>query len=53
MAIKEGSYYNNGEKFIKRVRVVRHYSYCGKKRHNSHTYIVEIKDTDNSDIFKE
>jgi len=53
MAAKEGSYYNNNEKLIKRVRVIRYYSYCGEKGHNSYTYIVEIKDIDNSNTFKE
>jgi hypothetical protein len=53
MAVREGSYYNNGEKPIKRVCVIRHYSYCGEKGHNSRTCIVEIKDVDNSDTSKE
>ena len=52
MAAKKGSYYNNGEKSAKRVRVVKHYSYCGEKGHNSRTCIVEIKDVDDSDTFE-
>ena len=53
MATREGSYYNDGEKFIKRVRAVRHYSHCGEKGHNSYTCIVEIRDVDDSNTFKE
>ena len=53
MAAKEGSYCNNSEKPIKRVRAIRHYGHYDEKGHNSHIYIVEIKDADNSDIFKE
>jgi len=53
VAAKEGSYCNNSEKLVKRVRVIKHYSCCGEKRHNSRTYIVEIKDIDNSDTSKE
>jgi len=56
IAAREGSYYNNGEKPIKRVRAVKHCGHCGhcgKKGHNSRTCIVEIKDVDDSDIFKE
>ena len=53
MAVREGSYYNNSEKFIKRVRVIKYYSYYGKKKFNSCTYIVEIRDVNNSNIFKE
>ena len=53
MAIREGSYYNNSKKPIKRVYVVQHYGRYSKKGYNSRTYIVEIKDIDNSDTFKE
>ena len=53
MAIREGSYCNNGKKSTKRVRAVRHCGRCSEKGHNSRTYIVEIKDVDNSDTFKE
>jgi hypothetical protein len=53
IAARESSYYNNSKKFIKRVYIVRHYSYCSKKGHNSRTYIVEIKDADNSNTSKE
>jgi len=52
MAAKEGSYYNDGEKLVKRVRVTKYCGHCGEKEHNSHTYIVEIKDVNNSDTFK-
>ena len=52
MAVREGSYYNNGEKPIKRVRAVRYYSRCGEKGYNSYTYIVEIKNVSNSNTFK-
>ena len=52
MAVRKSSYYNNGKKPIKRVYAVRHCSYYSEKRHNSCTYIVEIKDTDNSNTFK-
>ena len=53
MAAREGSCYNNNKKPVKRVYAIKHYSYCSKKGHNSHTYIVEIEDIDNSDISKE
>jgi len=53
MAAKEGSYCNDGEKFIKRVRTAKYYGYCGEKGHNSRTYIVEIKNTNHSDTSKE
>jgi len=53
MTAKEGSYCNNSEKLVKRVRTIKYYSHCGEKGHNSHIYIIEIKDVDNSDIFKE
>ena len=53
MAVREGSRHNNGEKPVNRVRAVRYYSRCGKKGYNSRTYIVEIKDVDNSNTFKE
>jgi len=53
MAAKEGNYYNNSEKPVKTVRVIKYYNYYGKKGHNSRTYIVEIKNIDDSDIFKE
>jgi len=53
MAAREGSCCNNSEKPAKRVRAVRHYGRYGKKGYNSRTYIVEIKDADNSDTFKE
>ena len=35
------------------MRVAKYYSYYSKKKHNSHTYIIEIKDVNNSDTFKE
>jgi len=38
---------------MKRVRVIKHYGRCGEKGHNSHIYIVEIKDIDNSNTSKE
>jgi len=53
MAAKEGSYRDNGKKPIKRVRAAKRYSCCGEKGHNSRTCIVEIRDADNSDTFKE
>jgi len=53
MAVREGSYYNNSKKPVKRVRVARYYSHCGEKGHNSRIYIVEIKNVDDSDTFKE
>ena len=53
MAVREGSYYNNSKKSIKRVRAARYYGHQGKKGHNSRTCIVEIKDADNSDTFEE
>jgi len=53
MAAREGSYCNNGEKPIKRVRTARHCGRCGEKGHNFYTCIVEIKDVGNSDISKE
>ena len=49
MAIREGSYYNNGDKPTK-VRVVKYYGRYSEKGYNSYIYIVEIKDVDNSDI---
>jgi len=53
MAVREGSYCDDSKKSIKRVRAVKHYGCYGEKGHNSRTYIVEIKDADNSDTFKE
>ena len=52
IAIREGSCCNNAKKPVKRVRAVRHCSYCGEKGHNSYTYIVEIKNVDNSNKSK-
>ena len=53
MAIKESSYCNNSEKSIKRVCAIRYYSHCGEKGYNSRICIIEIKDVDNSNTFKE
>jgi len=53
MTVREGNYYNNSEKFIKRVRAAKYYGHCGEKRYNSRIYIIEIKNINNSDIFKE
>jgi len=53
MAVREGSCCNDGKKPAKRVCAVRHYSHCGEKKHNSHTYIVEIEDANNSDTSEE
>ena len=53
MAARECSYYNNGEKLVKRVCIIRHYSCCGEKGYNSRTCIVEIMDVDDSDTSKE
>ena len=50
--MREGSYYNNSKRSIKRVYIIRYYSHCSKKGYNSYTYIVEIKDTDDSDTPK-
>ena len=52
LAKKEDSSRNNGERPAKRVRVRGRYSRCGKIRHNSRTYVAEIKDIDNSDKSK-
>ena len=49
MAVREGSYRDNGEIPAKRVRAVRHCGRCGEKGHNSRTCTVEIEDADNSD----
>jgi len=53
MAAREGSYCDNGEKLVKRVRAAKYYGHCGEKGYNSRTCIVKIKDVNNSDIFKE
>ena len=53
MAIREGSCYNDGEKPAKRMRAARYCGRSGEKGYNSHTYIVEIKNIDNSDTSKE
>ncbi|OCK89224.1 uncharacterized protein K441DRAFT_585282, partial [Cenococcum geophilum 1.58] len=53
IAARKGSCRNNGEKLAKRVCAARHCGRCGEKGHNSRTYIVEIKDADNSDTFEE
>ena len=53
MAIKKGSCYNNSEKLVKRVHVIKYCGYCGKKEYNSRIYIVEVKNINNSDIFEE
>ena len=52
MAVREGSYYNNSKKFIKKVCIIKYYNYSGKKEYNSRTYIAEINDADNSNTFK-
>ena len=52
IAVKEGSSCDNSEKLVKRVRAERHCSCCSKKGYNSYTYIVEIKDVDNSNTSK-
>jgi transketolase C-terminal domain/subunit len=49
IAEKEGSSRRDGETPTKRVRAKRRYGRCSKTRHNSRTYKVEIKDTDDSD----
>jgi len=38
---------------MKKMRVARHYGRCGEKGHNSRTYIVKIKDVDDSNTSKE
>jgi len=53
MAVREGSCCNNSKKFIKRVRAMKYCGRCGEKGYNSCTYIVEIRDADDSDTFKE
>ena len=53
MAIREGSCYNNGKKLVKRMRAIKYYSHCGEKGHNFYTCIVEIKNINNSNTFKE
>jgi len=53
MAAREGSYYDDSEKLIKKVRAVRHYGRCGEKGHNFRIYIVEIRDANDSDTFEE
>jgi len=53
MTVREGSYYNNGEKLIKRVRATKYCGHCGEKGHNSCIYIVEIRDINNSDTSEE
>jgi hypothetical protein len=52
IAKKEGSRCKDSKTPIKRVRAERHYSYCGKTRHNSRTCKVEIEDVDSSDTSK-
>jgi hypothetical protein len=49
---REGSRRKEGKELAKRVRVGRRYGYYSKIRHNSRTYKVEIKDTNNSDASK-
>ena len=53
IAVKDGSYYDNGEKPVKRVCITRHCGRYGEKGYNSRIYIIEIKDIDDSDTFKE
>jgi hypothetical protein len=43
-----GSYYNNSETPIKRVRAERRCGRCGETRHNSRTCKVEIEDAEDS-----
>jgi hypothetical protein len=49
---REGSRRKEGKELAKRVRLGQHYSYYSKIRHNSYTYKVEIKDTNNSNTSK-
>jgi hypothetical protein len=49
---KKSSRYKDSETPVKRVRVERHYSCCGKTRHNFRTYKVEIEDIDSSNASK-
>jgi len=53
MAVKEDSYYNNSEKLVKRVYIVKYYGHYGEKRYNFRICIVKIEDIDNSNMFKE
>jgi len=53
MATREGSCRDDGEKPAKRVRAARYCGRCGEKGYNSCTYIIEIRDVDNSDTSKE
>jgi hypothetical protein len=46
---REGSSRKEGETPAKRVRAKRRCSRCGKVKHNSRTYKVEIEDVDNSE----
>jgi hypothetical protein len=52
IAKKEGSRCKDSETPVKRVRAERHYGRCGKTRHNSRTYKVEIEDADSSNASK-
>jgi hypothetical protein len=49
---REGSRRKEGKELAKRVRVGRRCGYYSKIRHNSRTYKVEIKNTNNSDASK-
>ncbi|XTI87045.1 hypothetical protein V2W45_1206247, partial [Cenococcum geophilum] len=44
IAVRKGSYYNNGKKPIKRVRAASHCGRYGEKEYNSRTYTVEMKE---------
>jgi hypothetical protein len=46
------SSYKEGETLAKRVRLGRRYGTYGETRHNSRTYIVEIKDVEDSEDTK-
>jgi hypothetical protein len=52
IAEKESSRCEDSETPVKRVRAERHCSCCGKTRHNSRTYKVEIEDADSSNASK-
>jgi hypothetical protein len=49
LAKNAGSSCDASKGLLKRVRVKRHYSTCGKTGYNSHTYTAEIKDASNSE----
>jgi hypothetical protein len=53
LAKNVGSSRDASEGPLKRVRVERHYSICGKIGHNSRTYTAEIENISNSEGFNE